>query len=500
MAKIGRKAKHYRDPDTGVEIHGLGRRPCHPGKPGRFYAIDEQNKTFGSDKKAAIIKYEAYGRERSGGRAVLLRSVDDVVSCVASGDIRLPGTNGDGTLAMTSRHIWDQQVRFGTECESAPDHFKGLAIGTQAFEERWAEYREERGLGPEARVKEHGTDYVHWLIARWIKTDPIGAAQELRIPQLKNLDGIKPPKPGMKLCELGPLYLRKFAEPTVGHRRMIRHYERFAKIVGVKTIKQIEHEHVEQYFEHVTAERERDGWGTNWAGERFNAVKTVFMSALKRGRDKEAVNAVLLHLTMLEAPEDKTELKSNPVSRETLHKMLECADVQFKAILLTALNCAFYSIDIFRLPLAAVDLDKGVLVFPRSKPRGRPITRYAVLWLRTGKAIRDYQRAHPHNAVDKKTGKPLLFGTLEKGMQLSERRFYGKLRNLKQQAGTPDFEFAHLRDAVATRPVEAGIDDSITQTDILLGHKLRGDRDAYLLRGPVIVAPACAAIEKYYFG
>ena len=500
MAKVGRKPKHVRDPETGVEIHGFGQRQSKNGTPGRYYVISDPNVTWnGSDEKAAIRKFRAYERKQRGETTILLNDIDNITRDVAAnGTVCDSGTHGNGLVYAVDREPREQLQEKADNYENMPDHFKGLIKGTPVFEERWAEYREERGLGPEVRVKEHGTDYTHWLIGRWIKTDPIGAAQALGDPRIRNLDAIKAPKKGMKLCELAPLYLRKFSEPTACNRVIVRHFERFAKIVAVKTIKQIKHEHVERYLERVSTERDRDGWGIIWVRERFRAVKTVFINALKRGRDKEAINAVLLLLKMLEEPEDKRELEPDPVSRETLHALLEGADVQIKAIILTALNCAFYSIDIFRLPLAAVDLDKGVVAFPRTKARGRPITRYAVLWPRTIKAIRELQRTHAHNAVDKKTGKPLLFGTLANGVQLAKRGFYRKLRNLKKQAGTPDFEFSHLRDAGETRPAEAEID--ATQADVLMGHKLSGIRDHYLKRGPVVVEAACKAIEDYYFG
>ena len=57
--KAGRPANHWTDSVTGEVVNGLARRPCKPGKPGRFYAIGH-NKTFGTDEQIAIRKYHAW--------------------------------------------------------------------------------------------------------------------------------------------------------------------------------------------------------------------------------------------------------------------------------------------------------------------------------------------------------------------------------------------------------------------------------------------------------
>lgn len=179
MAKSGRKAQHYRDPDTGVVYNGLGQRPSKNGTPGRFYAIGDSNVTWnGSDPKAAIRKFQAYQRKQRGETPMLLNGIDNAIRDIAvNGTVRGSGTNGNGLVYAMDHETWEPLLQKDDSYETVPDHFKGLVIGSPAFEECWPQYTEERGLGPEVRVKEHGTDYTHWLIGRWIKTDPIGAAQ-----------------------------------------------------------------------------------------------------------------------------------------------------------------------------------------------------------------------------------------------------------------------------------------------------------------------------------
>ena len=57
--------------------------------------------------------------------------------------------------------------------------------------------------------------------------------------------------------------------------------------------------------------------------------------------------------------------------------------------------------------------------------------------------------------------------------------------------------FAHLRDGAYTSAVEAGAD--LTRAKLLAGHRV-GISDAYVKPDPLMVAGACLAIERHYFG
>lgn len=70
---------------------------------------------------------------------------------------------------------------------------------------------------------------------------------------------------------------------------------------------------------------------------------------------------------------------------DELIKLLHRAGPQMKAMILLALNCGFGNNDCATLPLAAVDLDKGWITFPRPKTG---IARRCPLWPETVKRLR----------------------------------------------------------------------------------------------------------------
>jgi integrase len=84
---------------------------------------------------------------------------------------------------------------------------------------------------------------------------------------------------------------------------------------------------------------------------------------------------------------------------EEIRRLLESAGVQLKAMILLGINCGFGNADCAALPLSAVDLDAGIIDFPRPKTG---IPRRAVLWGVTVDAIRQAiaERPEPKDAAD----------------------------------------------------------------------------------------------------
>ena len=71
---------------------------------------------------------------------------------------------------------------------------------------------------------------------------------------------------------------------------------------------------------------------------------------------------------------------------EEVRSMLEIANVHTKAWILLGMNCAFIQRDLSDMPVSAVDLDEGILDFPRVKTA---IERRAILWPETIEALHD---------------------------------------------------------------------------------------------------------------
>ncbi len=69
---MARAAQHYED-STGRQVHGLGQRPSKDGKPGRFYAIKDRNRTFGTDESDAIRRFRLWEQQRAGSAQIFLK-------------------------------------------------------------------------------------------------------------------------------------------------------------------------------------------------------------------------------------------------------------------------------------------------------------------------------------------------------------------------------------------------------------------------------------------
>jgi integrase len=84
---------------------------------------------------------------------------------------------------------------------------------------------------------------------------------------------------------------------------------------------------------------------------------------------------------------------------EEARRLIDASGVQLKAMLLLAINCGFGNADCGTLPLSAVDLERGIIDFPRPKTG---IPRRCVLWPETVAALREAlaKRPEPKEAED----------------------------------------------------------------------------------------------------
>ncbi len=82
-----------------------------------------------------------------------------------------------------------------------------------------------------------------------------------------------------------------------------------------------------------------------------------------------------------------------------VRKLIDGAGVQLRAMVLLGINCGFGNSDCGTLPLRAVDLDKGIIDYPRPKTG---IPRHCPLWPETVAALREAieRRPKPKNEED----------------------------------------------------------------------------------------------------
>src|SRR5262249_16224610 len=85
-------------------------------------------------------------------------------------------------------------------------------------------------------------------------------------------------------------------------------------------------------------------------------------------------------------------------SPEEIRTLLAAARPQIKAMILLGINCGFGNADCGKLPLSALDLDRGWADYPRPKTG---IPRRCPLWPETVEAIRETLRHRPAHTKQK---------------------------------------------------------------------------------------------------
>lgn len=135
---------------------------------------------------------------------------------------------------------------------------------------------------------------------------------------------------------------------------------------------------------------------------------------------------------------------------DELRKLIEAAGVQLRAMILLGANAAFGNADCGQLPLTAVDLDAGWVVFPRPKTG---IPRRCPLWPETVEALRTALADRPNPKGDAAQG--LMFVTkyggpwAMKGSATAVTHEVGKLL-IKTNLARPGLGFYALRHTFRT--------------------------------------------------
>jgi integrase len=79
-------------------------------------------------------------------------------------------------------------------------------------------------------------------------------------------------------------------------------------------------------------------------------------------------------------------------SADEIRRMIDAAGVPLKAMILLGIGCGFGNSDVGNLPLSAVDLEAGVIDYPRPKTG---VARRCILWAETVAALREAIHARP---------------------------------------------------------------------------------------------------------
>jgi integrase len=170
-----------------------------------------------------------------------------------------------------------------------------------------------------------------------------------------------------------------------------------------------------------------------------------------------------------------------------LQQLLKAASVPVKAMILLGINCGFGNTDISSLPLYALEIDAGVVRFPRPKTG---IERKCFLWPETTKALRQVlaERPIPRDPVDA----DVVFVTKYGGRWVRSREkrveingILLELRGIQSDSVSAEFakllqdlglkrrgSFYILRHTFATIAAETGFQVAVNH---IMGHSPAGD-------------------------
>jgi len=347
-------------------------------------------------------------------------------------------------------------------------------------------------------------DAIWAWVRQEILTRPKYVAQMTGIEQIGYLHDLKPPKPSPTLEDVGKAYLDHAKISANWRAKSKIFWSEFTALVEVTTLRELTQEHVVDYADMVREAAK----APTYARQRFGAIKAIINYPTKRGKWAEDCKRVLAFCAVL-VPPRKSAVDPHPISREDFAKLLKAVspqpnvskpaknqagkaeaavtvDLPMRAMLLLMLNACMYGGEVAVLNWSELDLAKGLLVAQRPKTG---VVRVAALWPRTIEALK---------ALDR--GKTDAVFTTEIGSQADYLHVYRRFKVCREAAGVPHVQLSHIRDGAFTAAAEAlptGVGLDMCR---LLAGQACGVADHYIKRNPKMVASACEAVEKAYFG
>lgn len=325
-------------------------------------------------------------------------------------------------------------------------------------------------------------EFWPWLREQMI-TRPEYVAKMTGLPELANLRHLPLPKPPIKVDELIATYERHNPSTDRAKRRAVSTFRRLTRFADAKTLDDLTQEQLSAWREEIENDSKLASAGTR-AGM-YGQVKAVLSFGLKTGMDQQQIRGALDRCNVLWTGKAIPHVDPQPISREHFHRLLHAGGEPWRSWLLLALNLAMTFEDLCELRWADFDMDKGTYAAIRVKTRRDRIPRAGVLWKETIEALQDLARRSQYVFTS-------THGT--RYNKNSRVNLFGKLR---KKAGLPDtIKMNQIRDGAYTTAARATTDERWAR--VLAGHRAPGLQDAYVLRNPEAVRPACDAVHKAY--
>lgn len=441
MAKRGRPPKFVKDPN-GHPIVGLS----YNKDIGYYATYSKPRKSFGTDLSSALFKYRQYRNEQNNENHAV--------------EIRIPDSKD--FINKTGEYI---------DWKNFPDDPPVIPVA----------YEGETAYIPEILFIQKARELI--------LTDPITSAKKLGIPELARLDDLPRLEKPLSLQQILEFYLETRNPCKEEQKKVKSIWKGFCKSVKVRTVREITCDMIHDYKDKLCKICKSKGYKTSWLRRKFTRVKTVLNCSKKYGRtNKRELVRVLQWCECLSAP-NTIDVSAKPIEREDVNKLLNVADVKWRAVILLALNCGYYAKDIHDLKKNMIKKKNELdyIIFPREKNKHMRIN---VLWKETKQALDQYMEEKPNDLE-------YVFLSMNKTPWDTHDIMRG-LGTLRKKSGVSDeVKFSHFRDGAASALFGLVQSDKISVT---IGHRIKGEKSKYISVKPEQVKDCADYIWKEYFG
>ena len=442
--KTGRKQKHFHDPATGKPVVGLSRMT-----DGRWRIIGTQTRFTEPDARKAIARFH----QIMGDKLYEGLPPEEIEW------LRTPAS------AIVDRNVVTAITR-------------GFALVGKA-EEAWHRFWAYVGTEIQKRPK-------------WV-------AEQTGIEEIGYLTDLQPPAPLPSFDEIEKAYMMHAKCSVLQRKKQLRGLKDFIATAEVESLRDISPQTVVAYQDQVHGRTVTRPNGTRGPisgktqAHLFGGIRRVLRFCKSRGMAVDAINKAVAYLEILKPSETAVTLDPKPIEREDWDKLLAASDGDDRAMILLMLNGAFYLQEVISLEWG--DIKSGCIVTHREKT-GKCV-RVCVLWKETLHALAGMKRH--------RNGDPLFY--TYQGLPIkvcgAQRRFVelalaaGLTAPNAKAKMKPTVTASQLRDGALTAAASANVNSQICS--LLAGHR-SGIADHYVKRNPKMVAPACEAVYRHYFG
>lgn len=326
------------------------------------------------------------------------------------------------------------------------------------------------------------------IFNKWLE-DPYKCSRILGREEIANLHKLSPKDP-ISLSKMADYYFNYIPteRPQASERerkKVKAWFEQFIRITGKTYLDDIRQKDIAIFTQAILNIAKKEKRSNTWISHRWGAVKTIIRIYGTCLEDKSELDRVLRIWQDFRSP-GSNDFNPTQITKTQLKKLLFVVNTKWKAMIYWSLNTCSYPIDVRLLKIKDINWKSGTIAYRRKKTK---VPKCGLLWKDTIIAIEEYMK-------ERKSDSEYLFVSAFK-THYSEGGFSDYVRTIIRPKVGWHFDFSQLRDSARYAAEKGGV--SSTHIHIAMGHRIKGQDDAYLLRHPELVEDVSEAIYNYYF-